>query len=201
MLRPGRGADYVKREDASRSRVSGHTDKNTRWKMGLVISGTVWHVTWQHFRGDLWLLLQLTYTSPFPAPHPPSQMGLPNGMAQGVYFRSMQKKKKVCWHFGLWQSATVGFQIFFLPQYWKENKSDIKSISGFKDGGARVKCMPLCVSVSETKIHESEWIHEHVKMVLVTTRIVWFTAGNTNPSNNSAQQWCWMKTQREGRGG
>lgn len=72
MLRPGRGADYVKREDASRSRVSGHTDKNTQWKMGLVISGTVWHVTWQHFRGDLWLLLQLTYTSPFPAPtlHP-----------------------------------------------------------------------------------------------------------------------------------
>lgn len=35
--------------------------------MGLVISGAVWHVTWQHFRGDLWLLLQLTYTSPFPA--------------------------------------------------------------------------------------------------------------------------------------
>lgn len=40
--------------------------------MGLVISGVVRHVTWQHFRGDLWLLLQLTYTSPFPAPtlHP-----------------------------------------------------------------------------------------------------------------------------------
>lgn len=36
--------------------------------MGPVISGAVWHVTWPHFRGDLWLLLQLTYTSPFPAP-------------------------------------------------------------------------------------------------------------------------------------
>lgn len=38
--------------------------------MGLVISGTVWHVTWQHFRGDLWLLLQLTYTSPVPEARP-----------------------------------------------------------------------------------------------------------------------------------
>lgn len=48
--------------------------------MGLVISGTVWHVTWQHFRGDLWLLLQLTYTSPFPQARPfLSWIGLQSG--------------------------------------------------------------------------------------------------------------------------
>lgn len=135
-------------------------------------------------------------------PHPPSQMGLPNGMAQGVYFRGrVCRKKKSVGILDFGKVPRLGFiYFFFLPQYWKENKSDIKSISGFKDGGARVKCMPLCVSVSETKIHESEWIHEHAKMVLVTSRIVWFTAGNTNPSNNSAQQ-SRMKTQREGRGG
>lgn len=183
MLRPGRGADYVKREDASRSRVSGHTDKNTQWKMGLVISGTVWHVTWQHFRGDLWLLLQLTYTSPFPAPtlHPKwvCQMEWRKGFISGAEYAG---KKSLLAFWTLAKCHGWVSYFFFLPQYWKENKSDIKSISGFKDGGARVKCMPLCVSVSETKIHESEWIHEHAKMVLVTSRIVWFTAGNTNLS-------------------
>ena len=134
---------------------------------------------------------------------PPS---IPNGFAKwngarGLFQEYAEKKKSLLAFWTLAKCHGWVSDFFFLPQYWKENKSDIKSISGFKDGGARVKCMPLCVSVSETKIHESEWIHEHVKMVLVTTRIVWFTAGNTNPSNNSAQQWCWMKTQREGRGG
>lgn len=150
MLRPGRGADDVKREDASRSWVSGHTDKNTQWKMGLVISGAVWHVTWQHFRGDLWLLLQLTYTSPFPAPtlHPKLVCQMEWGM--GFISGAECTEKKVCWHFRLWQSATVGFQI--LPQYWKKNKSDIKIISsGNYDGGARVRCMQLSCFCQQDK--------------------------------------------------
>lgn len=117
MLRPGRGADDVKWEDASRSRVSGHTDKNTRWKMGLVISGTVWHVTWQHFRSDLWLLLQLTYTSPFPAPtlHPK----LVCQMEWGIGFISGVQK---VWDVG--KAPPLGFR--FYNNIKRKNKSDIK---------------------------------------------------------------------------
>lgn len=90
-------------------------------------------------------------------PHPPSQMGLPNGMAQGVYFRGrVCRKKKSVGILDFGKVPRLGFIFFFFTTILKGNQNDIKSISGFKDGGARVKCMPLCVSVSETKIHESE---------------------------------------------
>lgn len=132
MLRPGRGADDVKWEDASRSRVSGHTDKNTRWKMGLVISGTVWHVTWQHFRGDLWLLLQLTYTSPFPAPtlHPKlvCQMEWCIGFISGL--ECAEKKFAVVWDVG--KAPPSGFR-FYNNAERKTKVISRKIISGNED--------------------------------------------------------------------
>lgn len=138
MLRLGRGADDVKWEDASRSRVSGHTDKNTRWKIGLVISGTVWHVTWQHFRSDLWLLLQLTYTSPFPAPtlHPK----LVCQMEWCIGFISGFKKFAAVWDVG--KAPPLGFR-FYNNIKRKTKVISRKIISGNKDGGAQEKRIVL----------------------------------------------------------
>lgn len=47
-------------------------------------------------------------------PHPPSQMGLPNGMAQGVYFRGrVCRKKKSVGILDFGKVPRLGFIFFF----------------------------------------------------------------------------------------
>lgn len=97
--------------------------------MGPVISGAVWHVTWQHFRGDLWLLLQLTYTSPFPAPT--LHLKLVCKMEWQMEFISgaecPEKNRRSVEQFRLWQGATARCKI--LPQYWENRMINYTSNS------------------------------------------------------------------------